>query len=414
MSIFNLTAKDKLIRARVQLNQTQPFFGRITMSLKFVEDKSIPTMAVNNFGACLYNPEFVDSLTPDELKGVLCHEVMHCALNHLDRLGKKDIRVWNIATDLVINYMVTKNGLTLPSMVLGGGSEYDLRLPKGNHTIKDIDKRPADSIYQEIEGLLPVNKKGGNMNGDGVNLPQGHDKHIYGDDKDNQKQSEINKGVSHRNKDFWKNQLVESAMAGKMAGNAPSGLERIIDDILNPKMSWEQMLRKFVRDKIPFDYTWRRPHKRSFSTGVYMPRMMKEGMSLVLLLDTSGSMSKKDLEEVFGELKGIIQNIRGLDMHVIFHTTDVYEATHLTNPTLADLKAQIGKLQSGGTSHRPAFEYVEKNIRDADVLIAFTDGYSNFPKKCSIPTFFCIQKNGLSEEDAKKQIPFGTIVKMRD
>jgi predicted metal-dependent peptidase len=34
------------------------------------------------------------------------HEIMHCALNHHTRHGKRDPKLWNMATDYVINLIL--------------------------------------------------------------------------------------------------------------------------------------------------------------------------------------------------------------------------------------------------------------------------------------------------------------------
>ena len=60
----------------------------------------------------------VDSLTPEELEGVLAHEVLHCALAHHCRRGTREPRLWNEATDFAINPIVLKNGLALPADAL--------------------------------------------------------------------------------------------------------------------------------------------------------------------------------------------------------------------------------------------------------------------------------------------------------
>ena len=47
----------------------------------------------------VYNPAFVEKLSPAELEGVLAHEIMHCALAHHCRRGERDTQLWNQATD---------------------------------------------------------------------------------------------------------------------------------------------------------------------------------------------------------------------------------------------------------------------------------------------------------------------------
>jgi hypothetical protein len=66
----------------------------------------------------VYNPAFVDHLSPAEVEGTLAHEVMHCALGHQCRRGGRDPELWNRATDFAINPILIANGLTLPTRAL--------------------------------------------------------------------------------------------------------------------------------------------------------------------------------------------------------------------------------------------------------------------------------------------------------
>ena len=65
-----------------------------------------------------YNVEFLDTVSGEELKGIIAHEVYHCALKHHTRRNGRDPKEWNQATDFVINPMVLKAGLKLPTWVL--------------------------------------------------------------------------------------------------------------------------------------------------------------------------------------------------------------------------------------------------------------------------------------------------------
>src|SRR5713101_1775816 len=123
----------KLTRARTQLLLNQPFFGTLCLRLKLVAGE-LPTMATDG-RRIVYDPAFVDELTPAELEAVLAHEVMHCALGHHCRRGGRDPRLWNEAADLAINPILVSNGFTLPA-----GALLD----------PDFDNLSAEEIYARL------------------------------------------------------------------------------------------------------------------------------------------------------------------------------------------------------------------------------------------------------------------------
>ena len=104
-------------KARTALLLDHPFFGSLLFGLKSRESWSVKTMATD--GISLYwNPEFVASLNAATLAGTLAHEVMHPALHHHVRRGRRDPKQWNVACDYAINPLLIDAGLSLPEGIL--------------------------------------------------------------------------------------------------------------------------------------------------------------------------------------------------------------------------------------------------------------------------------------------------------
>lgn len=93
-----------------------PFFGTVISKLKFKEEKEIPTAGTDG-KRVYYNPKFMSSLDEEEQVFVMAHEICHVAFDHIFRSEGKNKRLWNIATDAVINQFLKKDGLP---MVKGG------------------------------------------------------------------------------------------------------------------------------------------------------------------------------------------------------------------------------------------------------------------------------------------------------
>lgn len=93
-----------------------PTFGSIIANLEFQESHDIATAGING-KVILYNPKFIDSLSEKQQIFIFAHVVCHVAFEHISRSEGKDKRLWNIATDSVINALLKKDGLP---MVEGG------------------------------------------------------------------------------------------------------------------------------------------------------------------------------------------------------------------------------------------------------------------------------------------------------
>ena len=124
MAVKDKEALHKVLRARTALVVHEPFFGSLALRLDAIEQADpawwsqaggtdTPTMAVDGY-SMYYYPDFVHSLSEEELKGVTAHEVMHCVFMHMSRRGNRHPVIWNIAGDYVINDVLLQAGFTLP------------------------------------------------------------------------------------------------------------------------------------------------------------------------------------------------------------------------------------------------------------------------------------------------------------
>ena len=110
---------ERVSRARIQLMLNNPYLASATARLKFreVEESWCPTMATDGFNIFV-NLKFVDTLTEDEVIGVMAHEVMHCVLGHNDRRKNREPEMWNVAVDYATNLILSDAGIVLPENAL--------------------------------------------------------------------------------------------------------------------------------------------------------------------------------------------------------------------------------------------------------------------------------------------------------
>ena len=99
-------AAKSLAAARTRLilgpDATSAFFATLALRLSLAADDACETMSTDGV-SLRYSPAFVTGLSPDELLGVLAHEVLHNALAHPFRRGDRDSSRWNVACDLAAN-----------------------------------------------------------------------------------------------------------------------------------------------------------------------------------------------------------------------------------------------------------------------------------------------------------------------
>lgn len=89
-----------------------PTFGSVIANLEFQESIDIATSATDG-KVLLYNPKFLGDLSEKQQIFVFAHVVCHIAFEHIFRSEGKDKKLWNIATDSVINALLKQDGLPM-------------------------------------------------------------------------------------------------------------------------------------------------------------------------------------------------------------------------------------------------------------------------------------------------------------
>ena len=111
-----------------------PFFGSVVANVDYIEDKDIDTAGTDG-EKIYYNPEFLAGLSVEEQIFVFAHEVCHIAFNHILRSDGKDQKLWNIATDAVINAFLKRDGL---------------KMVEGGVDIADAINYDAENLYERL------------------------------------------------------------------------------------------------------------------------------------------------------------------------------------------------------------------------------------------------------------------------
>ena len=366
-----LSVKEKLTIARAGLVLSSPFYASIALQLELVEDKSHPTAYTDSI-VLGYNPDYIKTLKNVNLKALICHEVLHIAMLHPFREGPRKHEKWNRACDYAINPIVREAGYTVSSDWLF------------NDKYKDLE---AEVIY--------------NM------LPDEPSKYSFMGEVKKYKQNKEDKAnpsyamPSRQQRKSCKRKIARAASIAKMQGNLPAYLRRLVDDILEAKISWKEILAQFVTENSRNDYSWTQPNKRYLYSGMYLPRLNTPTLgTIVVIIDTSGSICQAELNAFAGELTAVLSAYPGTIIKVIYVDAAVANVDEMDVYDF-NLNAKGG----GGTDFIPGFEYIEKESLCPSFIIYFTDGYcDSFPEEPDFPVLWALTgKAGFNP-------PFGNVI----
>lgn len=371
----------KFEKAKAQIVLDYVFFNCLLMQYPIIERKDIPTLAVDKRGQIYYNAEFLESLPVPQIIWGLCHEIGHKIGNHAQRMHHRDPKKWNYAGDAWINDWLDadKVGERIPGCVDMPGSKDEL--------VEDIYNKLPDS---------PSSSGGG-----GSNSPSpgglGDDLLDEGEDLTPQEAAAADAQM--------KVSIVQAANVARMKGQMSAHMKRMVDTIVNVKTPWYDVLERFMVTKVKNESTWNRPNRRFIGQDLYLPSLDSIGSmgTVVIGVDTSGSIGDKELQCFGGHVNKIIETCRPEKVVVIYCDAKV---NHVDEFSPEDYPVTFNAYGGGGTAFTPVFDYIAENGLDPAATIYFTDGYGSFPSEVSGPTIWAMTTDVVAPFSAGETIRF--------
>lgn len=376
MSNKNLSPLEKIQQAKSRLIVQQAFFASLLCNTDLIETQQIPTMATDG-DRIFYNSNFVGTMTVPETQFVLCHEIMHIVLDHCARLSGRNMKKWNYATDYVINQMLVDEGPRVGTMPACGLLDRDIYAKGGGM---------PDKIY----GLLPdedENGGGGDQGGKGFDQLQ---EAPGGEAEKIEREMRVKVRIS------------QAAQAAKMQGQLSANMARIVGNIVNPKVDWRTVLRRFVASKAKIEYSFARPKRRTIDDDILLPSLTGEALGkLVIAVDCSGSIGGKELDEFAAEIRAIHGDCRPEKVHVVYFDHGICH----TDAFGPDDTITVTPHGGGGTAFSPIFKHIDKEDIDPVATIVLTDLCCNdFGDPPPYPVLWVTTMKG--------NAPWGEIVEM--
>lgn len=340
----------------------EPYYGFFLLMLNKFWDQRIPTACVGKNGInyqLRINEEFWTSLEDPKKMGLLKHELLHIAFNHLTmHFNFSDKRLANVAMDMEINQYIDANMLPEGGITLDSYPELNLQERAGCRYYYDaLRKAQKDKDEKGTSGSDAMDKLLDGL-GNGED-PTNHDWEIFDD------LSEAERKLVDKQTQRILSQAKEQTV--KRQGTVPGEINGviIIEEIVPPKFDWRGFIRRFtgVSTRV-FTKKIRRKENRRFSDNPGLKIKMKQHM--LLAIDTSGSVSDDELKEFMNEIHHIYKT--GVDITIVQCDTEIQSI----EPYRGKHELQVSG--RGGTYFDPVLDYFNENLKKFTSLVYFTDG----------------------------------------
>ncbi len=444
-----------LSNARRALLLRYPFIGSLLMRMDIVPVRDIRVRTACTDGTKVYfDIDFLGNLTSEEQIFVLGHEVYHCVLSHLVRLQSRDPQLFNIATDKEVNNLLRQDGLTPPVNLLfpegdevGKNAEmiYELLLKKMKKQAKNSNSKDKNDGSSNGSSSYGDSSSSGNGNSSSSSkskkLSGQFDRHQYRNHEDQVKDGtgndEEGSGSSNAVTDKWgevgfdkdyspsipkdfadkmREAVISSAQqVERQQGHLPAHIASIVKGLMKPEIKWQELLAQFVTKCIGCGRKWLPPNRRYVYKNAYLPSRRSEKIKGTVVFDTSGS-CQGDLKKFLTELVGLVNSFGDYELNIIMADAAVDSCEHYDsseNPLIVDGDGAVEWVFSGGggTSFKPAFDYILDNGIETDFVIYLTDGFGDCYSKnpLGVPTLWLLTKDG-----SKDFCNWGEKIKFQD
>lgn len=394
---FYEQALDSVLAAARRLMLHEPYYGFLLLSInKYISRKADTAWVCKNRIAVDLgvNPEFWESITPEQQEGVLTHELLHLAFCHVTRwrqLMEKCPELANIAMDIAVNQYIDKQHL------IDGACTLEYFNKECGLSMKPFEgcRYYFDELYKDFEKKGKITKVLKNMKGRGRGQGEGEDGK-GGDytksDKSGYEKKEFNPNATpnmpdHDFKDSTEeydgqgDKALEATIGGMMKqavarvgwGNTPGHIQQQIEELCPTRkadVDWASVFRSWTKSAESEDIrsTRRKLNKRNEQ----MPGFKEDPkLRMLAMVDTSGSVSDGMLKKFMDQLVWATKEKIAVDWLEFDHGIQHFEKF---NPRR---KVQI--YGRGGTDFQAPLDWYKEHRRDYDAAVFFTDGGAPCP-----------------------------------
>jgi predicted metal-dependent peptidase len=384
-----------LSAAGTRLVLDRPFLGALALRLSAHVGGEWCKTVGTDARALYYNPDYISALSISQLEAVLAHEALHCALSHFARRHHRERHRWDLACDFAINALLVSEGMTLPPNAV---------------YLPEFEGMTAEEIYPLIDEHPDV---------------EPHDQHLYDGVKGDAESGENSSGgagangaaapprtrgdqpppLSLEERDIlssqWQQRATGAAQQALQSGHLSQQMARLIDHLLQCQVPWRAMLARFMSFSGREDFNYHRPSRREGEA--ILPSLRSAQVEIVVAVDTSGSITSRELGDFIGEIDALKGQVRA---RVTLLACDA--ALHPDAPWRFEPweNLQIPALGGGGgTRFTPVFDWLDTQDHLPDALVYFTDADGEFPPTApACPVVWLVK--------GRHPVPFGERIQL--
>lgn len=365
-----------------------PHLAGLAREVRVAVDARAETAGVFASGRLVVNPAWFCALAREDAMFVVAHELLHLALGTHERARGSDARLFNEAHDYIINDML-EVALERPAPA-GGRRWYGARGESAEHLARLLrawdrgdtarswggsGAPPADTPLGAALRAAGLAAPGGHPAGGSDVLPDELERAWFPDSApaDAARRVHVRRAATKAaGLDLLLDRIRLADPADAGACGDATAMQQALRTHYRPP--WELALQQWLEAVAPGPRSYARPSRRGADrTDVVLAGRRREGWTLHIVLDTSGSM-EDSFPRVLGTIAAFCQAANVAAVRILQCDTDVTADQMVTPEDLARFQVT----GYGGSDMSPA---LARLARDPEVAAAvvITDGHISYP-----------------------------------
>jgi predicted metal-dependent peptidase len=424
-------ALNKFSACRLKAATTWPYAAPAILATTVVERPGCGNIVADKFWRLYFDPKTIEEWTHAQIVGKILFEISHLLRSHAKRFSRQlgfdpnkmkprpdavefKRKVWCEAASLELVDDFEEENLALPESIKkhedwgvptkllaehyynrlqraqegqpqsgGGGKSKKQKGQAGHGKSKGQKSEEQEDGEGGGQGEKPPEFPIDGSAADGVQKPWEEPQPADDDHPEdpNDPCSDI-PGLSENDAEMLRREVAKRTHEhAKNRGRVPNGMRRWADEVHQPKLDYRRIILQKVTRAVQIvkgnkDFSYKRPGRRSPSNTVLNPSLIDHQVNVAVVIDTSGSMSSKQLGEAVKIVAGVLKALpRREAVRVMAADAAVYAVQKVFNEARIELQG------GGGTEMGLAIKTASMVKPKPDLVLCLTDGYTDWPSE---------------------------------
>ena len=318
----------------------------------------------------------------------IIHELLHILLKHKLRSTGKERKKWNKAIDITVDEVIKKDKVLrelvrTPDQIQGINKIYSYSEDKLDFSAEDIyfglskmEEEDEEEDEEKDEENCSCDSNGFEFSHEKQPFKQfmENESHLNNHDwhSDNLDADKIDKDINEK---IMKACEFSELISNKNPGGIPGCFQEIISSFKKPQTNVLQYITKIVQKFKHYSTSYKRGDRRYLYNDLIVPSKIKDQkhFDLLFYIDTSGSVSKEELQKIISEVYHIVNSLKSFNIDIVQSDVGIHDIYSISNKDQIDIEKLLTIKGRGGTEMAPLFELL--NNKQYDFSLVSSDFY---------------------------------------